>query len=280
MSEGEGAETVESSQRVARLLVIAAESVHGQQVLDEISRRVDDGTEVRLVAPALAESSLESVMGDVDHGRELAGKRLEESQRALAGAGINATGEIGDADLHLAIQDALQTFEADEVVIVAHSKGGPVLEKRGIEESEHDIEPPITELYVSGEGSGATVTEVEHVGPGPHPLPGDRESRSGNLPRFSPRDIAGILVAIVGTLVLVFLAAGCDDGDTGTEGFNHCSAQLLIAGAVGLVNLAHIVGLAMFQAGSYRGVFEKLFANLSLFGTPLAILVFLFLIDG
>jgi hypothetical protein len=245
--------------------VIAAESVHGRRTLDEIKRRVGDGTEVRLVAPALAESSLESVMGDVDRGRELAGKRLEESQRALAGAGINATGEIGDADLHLAIQDA---------------DGGPVMEKRGIEESEHDIEPPITELYVSGEGSGATVTEVEHVGPGRHPLPGDRESRSGNLPRFSPRDIAGIVVAIVGTLVLVFLAAGCDDGDTGTEGFNHCSAQLLIAGAVGLVNLAHVVGLTMFQAGSYRGVFEKLFANLSLFGTPLAILVFLFLLDG
>jgi hypothetical protein len=41
----------------------------------------------------------------------------------------------------------------------------------------------------------------------------------------------------------------------------------LIAGALGLVNLAHIVGLMLFQTVRYRGFWRDFFARLSLYGT-------------
>jgi hypothetical protein len=42
---------------------------------------------------------------------------------------------------------------------------------------------------------------------------------------------------------------------------------------MGLINLAHVVGLTLFQAGPHRGGARDFFARLSLYGTPLAIVV-------
>lgn len=99
---------------------------------------------------------------------------------------------------------------------------------------------------------------------------------SANLPPFSPRDVLGIAVAIVGTIVLVILAASGGEnlnstggfGSSSGGGFTDQSARILIAGALGLINLAHVVGLTLF-----RGAWRDFFARLSLYGTPVAILV-------
>jgi hypothetical protein len=88
-------------------------------------------------------------------------------------------------------------------------------------------------------------------------------------------------VAIVGTIVLVILAASGSEnlnsnGGFGSEsggGLTDQSVRILIAGAFGLINLAHVVGLTLFQSGPYRGGFRDFFANTSLYGTPLAIVV-------
>ena len=50
-------------------------------------------------------------------------------------------------------------------------------------------------------------------------------------------------------------------------GSQRCAARLVIAGAVGLVNLAHIVGLMLFQTVRYRGFWRDFFARLSLYST-------------
>jgi hypothetical protein len=44
-----------------------------------------------------------------------------------------------------------------------------------------------------------------------------------------------------------------------------------------LINLAHVVALVLFSAIRYRGLPERFFANLSLFGTPVAIVAALLL---
>ena len=49
--------------------------------------------------------------------------------------------------------------------------------------------------------------------------------------------------------------------------------MLLIALFVALVNMAHIVGLIFFQSVRYKGPFEKLFSRLSLYGTPIVLVV-------
>lgn len=263
-----------------RLLVVAAEEISGGALRDAVREHVEGReAEVRLIAPALTESRIEHTMGDVDDALVAARERLEHSAAELGRAGIETEATIGDPDLRLAIQDALQTFDADEILIVAHREGGPYLERQGIAEAERDFEPPITELFVERHEDGEpTVAEIEHVGPGQHRAdPGEREPESRNLPPFSPRDLIGIVVAIVGTIVLVVIAASGSDDLSGDGGLSSQSAQILIAGGMALINLAHVVGLTLFQTVSYRGVGPDLFARLSLYGTPIAIVVSLLL---
>jgi hypothetical protein len=106
-------------------------------------------------------------------------------------------------------------------------------------------------------------------------------ARTHNLPPFTGRDWLGIAVAIIGTIALILLAADCHDPTLKDEeqGRNFlklaegCSVRALIAGAFFLINLAHVVGLLLFESVGYRGAFEKFFARLSLYGTPLALIV-------
>ncbi|HEX6229477.1 MAG TPA: hypothetical protein VFZ41_08480, partial [Solirubrobacterales bacterium] len=85
-----------------------------------------------------------------------------------------------------------------------------------------------------------------------------------------------ILVALIGTLVLALLAADCASGDEG-EIVGACAARILIAIGVALINLAHVVGLLLFQSAGYEGLWSRFFARISLFGTPTAVVVSLLL---
>jgi hypothetical protein len=269
-----------------RLLIVAAEEISGGELRDAVAERVGERTaEVRLIAPALTESGIAHAMGDIDDALVAARERLEHSAAELGRAGISAETAVGDSDLRLAIQDALQTFDADEILIVAHRDGGPYLERQGIDEAEQDFEPPITELFVERPaGAQPKVADVEHVDAGQRRAdPGEEEAESRNLPPFSPRDLVGIVVAIVGTIVLVVIAASGGDelgqpGGFGAEdSFSSEAAQTVIAGLMGLINVAHVVGLTLFQTGPYRGFWRDFFAWLSLYGTPVAIVVSLLL---
>jgi hypothetical protein len=100
---------------------------------------------------------------------------------------------------------------------------------------------------------------------------GEREWRpSRNLPPFTRLDLAGIAVAVIGTAALILLAAGTADSDT--QGLVPAARMLLAIGAT-LINLAHVVGIIFFESVNYHGPFQKLFAKMSLYGTPLALLV-------
>ena len=270
-----------------RVLIVAAAPIEGDEVRAAIAERVGDDAEVRLLAPAVDQSAFELVMGDVDEAMEQARETLARSTAELRRAGIDADGDVGDPDVKLAIEDALRTFPADEVVIVGH-RDAPRIESRGIEDAEHEIEPKITEIFVSGDGGGAHVAATDEVGEGRHPVdPAETEPRSRNLPPFSPRDLAGIAVALIGTIILIVLAATCENpnqqggfDDASGGGLDECAARMIIAGALALANIAHVVGLMLFQAGGYRGWGRQFFAWLSLVGTPLAIVASLLIGEG
>jgi uncharacterized protein YqhQ len=85
--------------------------------------------------------------------------------------------------------------------------------------------------------------------------------------------VAGIGVAIVGTVVLAILAASCDYGEDLTTGFNGCTVRFLIAVGAALISLAHVVGLVLFESVRYHGLWERFFARMVLFGMPVAIAV-------
>jgi hypothetical protein len=260
-----------------RLLVVAAEPIAGSQLRDEIARRTEgkDAT-VRVVAPALTDSRLKHAMGDVDEAIADAGQRLDESLEEVRRAGIDASGSVGDSDPLLAIEDALEQFRAHEILILTHEEGeGRWLEDDMFERARRKFEPSITHVVVKrGEAGEERVADVESAPRGTDPPP-DREvvGRSRNMPPYSLRDLAGIAVAVVGTTILILLATGC--GGQGHEGFDDpgCAARILIAGGALLINLAHVVGLVLFQSVRYRGPGERFFAHLSLWGTPIAVVV-------
>ena len=260
-----------------RLLVVVAEPIAGPQLRDQIERRAEGSdAAVRVVSPALTESRLRHAMGDVDEAIEEAGLRLEESLEEVRRAGVDASGSVGDSDPLLAIEDALGQFRADEILILTHEEGhGRWLEDDIFDRARRKFEPPITHVVVERDEAGTEhVADVESAPRGTESPPG-REvgGRSRNLPPYSLRDLSGIAVAVIGTTILILLAAGC--GEQGHEGFDDagCAARILIAGGALLVNLAHVVGLVLFQSLRYRGPGERFFAHMSLWGTPIAVIV-------
>lgn len=131
------------------LLVIANETCAGAALLDEIRYRAGDGNaEVLVVAPALT-GPVRFWASDVDGARAQAQARLDASLAALATAGVSARGEIGDADPLQAIEDALRTFGADEIIISTHPPGrSNWLERDVVGRARERYEMPIAHVVV------------------------------------------------------------------------------------------------------------------------------------
>lgn len=253
-----------------RLLVISPLAVDSSALRDEIERRIGDRlADVRLVTPAVPDSKLQQAFGDVDDAMAEARPRLERMLDGLRNERIEVSGAIGDSDPLTATEDALRLFDADEVLIVTH----PDREAEWFEEDLFDraaerFEPPIVHVELVGDGNRLAETGETGQGVNFDESAEDEIEVSPNLPPFSKRDLFGVVVAIVGTIVLALLAADAGDGSSGRS-----AARILIAIAFALVNLAHVVGLVLFNSQRYRGAGQTLFGTLSLFGTPIAIVV-------
>jgi hypothetical protein len=117
---------------VNRVLVVANETVAGQELMAVISARALAGnTRFHVVCPAL-NSRLRTWTSDEDAAREAAQRRLDTTLARLASVGIEAEGEVGDLDPILAIEDAVRTFHPDEIVISTHPAGKSNWLERGV----------------------------------------------------------------------------------------------------------------------------------------------------
>jgi hypothetical protein len=132
-----------------RILVIANETVGGEMLREEIRRRSAGYEEqVLVVCPAL-NSPLRHWASDEDQARASAQERLDRSLARLADAGIDARGEVGDSEPLQAIEDALRTFGADEVIISTHPEGrSNWLEKGVVTGARERFAVPITHVVV------------------------------------------------------------------------------------------------------------------------------------
>jgi hypothetical protein len=268
----------------ASVLIVTMESLSGEMlrtVVDEV-RRVSPGRapHARVVAPILAESALKHQAGDIDSARGPALERLEQSLRALNDADIEASGEVGDADPAMAISDELQKLEVDRILLVSHARDedAAYAEKELLERVKREFEPPVTEVRVADDGD--QVVERRRAGAGTERAEeGRRISR--NLPPLRLQDTLGLGVAVLGTIVLIVLAASC--GDPGGSGagtsISACGVRYLLAGAFFLINLGHVGALLLMESVGYRGPFERFFARISLLGTPAAIAASLLIAD-
>ena len=132
-----------------RILVIANETVGGHTLRSMIlEKSLDVREEVLVVTPAL-NSPLKHWVSDEDGARAAAQRRLDDSLAKLADAGVQARGEIGDDDPLQAIEDALRTFGADEIIISTHPEGRSNWLERGVVENARErFAVPITHVVV------------------------------------------------------------------------------------------------------------------------------------
>jgi Ca2+/Na+ antiporter len=132
-----------------RILVIANETVGGGPLREQIEERSSGyDTEVLVVSPAL-NSPIRHWASDEDPAREEARRRLEASLERLRANGIEASGEVGDADPLQAIEDAVRTFGPDEIIISTHPEGRSHWLERGVVTGARErFAVPITHVVV------------------------------------------------------------------------------------------------------------------------------------
>jgi hypothetical protein len=132
-----------------RILVIANETVAGGPLREEIRRRSEGYDErVLVISPAL-NSPLRHWASDEDGARVHAQERLDASLARLREAGVDAKGEIGDAQPLQAMEDAMRLFGADEIIISTHPEGRSHWLEKGIVDSARErFAVPITHVVV------------------------------------------------------------------------------------------------------------------------------------
>ena len=132
-----------------RILVVANETVGGPELLSEITERAGNRrARVLVVCPAL-NSPLRHWANDEDQARDDAKRRLEESVRSMRATGLEVEGEVGDGDPIQAIEDAVRTFQPDELIISTHPPGRSHWLERGVvERARSRFEIPLVHVVV------------------------------------------------------------------------------------------------------------------------------------
>ena len=152
-----GAKTPPPAQRIQRaavedtrrILVVANETVGGAELREALLRKADGVAEdVLVICPAL-NSQLRTWLSDEDGARDAAQERLRRSLDQLEASGVSARGDIGDGDPLQALEDALRTFPADEIVISTHPVGlSNWLEHGVVDAARVRFDVPITHVVV------------------------------------------------------------------------------------------------------------------------------------
>jgi hypothetical protein len=144
-----------------RILVVANETVAGQRLREAIKQAAAGHKEqVLVVCPAL-NSPLKHWMSDDDAAREEAHRRLNHSLRQLEADGVSAFGDVGDSDPIMAIEDALRTFGANEIIISTHPEGRSNWLEKGIVTSARErFAVPITHVVVDLEAEAGSQAQA------------------------------------------------------------------------------------------------------------------------
>ena len=129
-----------------KILALAAEPISGELLKSTVGT---DDAEVLVVAPAL-NTKTRFWLSDPDPAIERAEEVVAESEERMEEDGVDAVGRTGESDPLLAIQDALATFPADEIVLVTHPGGDQNWLEEGVlqEARERFSDRPVRHLVV------------------------------------------------------------------------------------------------------------------------------------
>jgi hypothetical protein len=131
-----------------KILAVVTEPVSGEALKSAVGQETAEDAEVLVVAPAL-NSRLKFWTSDSDEAIARAEQVEQETVERLDEEGIDAAGDTGESDPLLAIQDALQTYPADEIVLCTHSSGGRNWQEEGVvDEARKRFGKPVTHLIM------------------------------------------------------------------------------------------------------------------------------------
>ena len=113
------------SAQLRKILVVANETLLGDELLDAVrSRAADTGALVVVIAPV--NTPREGFVVYDNTRRASAGRRLDRTLARFREAGVHAMGHVVDSDPLAAVKDAIEMEEPDELIVSTHpeSKSG------------------------------------------------------------------------------------------------------------------------------------------------------------
>lgn len=130
-----------------RIIAVVTEPVSGEALRSALGEDVGDA-EVLVIAPALT-SRFRWLTSDTDKAIERAEAVQEEAVERLSEEEVDAVGDTGESDPLLAVQDALQTFPAEQIVLFTHREGDRNwLEEGVVDEARERFDPPVMHVFV------------------------------------------------------------------------------------------------------------------------------------
>ena len=139
-------EVVHAADGRTHVLVVAVRALDEPRLVEEtLSVCGDPDADVLVLAPARS-GPLSTWLSDVGPGREEAQVALVHSIASLAAAGIGARGQVGDPDPLQAVEDALRSFPADQVVLATEDSGHDRARSKIATELRRRLAIPLTHL--------------------------------------------------------------------------------------------------------------------------------------
>ena len=130
-----------------KVLVMVSEPVSGDIVKSAIGEEAAQDAEVLVVAPAL-NSKLRFLASDPDEAIARAEEVQQESVERMNEDDIDAAGDTGESDPLQAIEDALVTFEAEEIVLCTNPEGDRNWLEEGVVDDAKERFPGVTVRHV------------------------------------------------------------------------------------------------------------------------------------
>jgi len=131
-----------------RILALVSEPVSGEALKSAVGKDIAEQAEVLVVAPAL-NKSWRFWLSDPDEAIERAEAIQEETVDRMDDVGIDAAGGVGESDPLLALQDALATYDADEIVLFVHPHGDKNwLEEGIVDQAKERFSQPVRHILV------------------------------------------------------------------------------------------------------------------------------------
>src|SRR3954453_13011472 len=131
-----------------KILALVSEPISADPLRSAVGPEAASDAEELVVAPAL-NSSRKFFLADPDDAIERAEAWHEESVERLDEEGIDAAGDTGEEDPLLSLQDALTTFDADEIVLFTHADSAQNWAEEGlVDEASKRFSVPVRHLVV------------------------------------------------------------------------------------------------------------------------------------